>query len=117
MIKGFFEAFGKSKIPSLLLMLLLYGAGVYLIKGETNTSYSVIAGAAILIIAATLTVFSFADYRRREETDNIIKGYSTALKNISQTHSSFEKLQQNTLANQKIGGQYKLEDQEKTLDN
>lgn len=115
-MKGFFEIFGKSKIPSLLLMLLLYGAGAYLIKGETETSYSVIAGAVVLIIASTLTVFSFADYRRREDADSIIKGYDTALKSISKTHSSFENLQQDTLASQKIGGQYTVEDQEKTLD-
>ncbi|MFC1616104.1 hypothetical protein ACFL21_03105 [Patescibacteria group bacterium] len=115
--ENFVETFGKSKIPSLLLISMLYGAGIYLIKGETETSYSVIAGAVILIIAVTLTVFSFADYRRREETNSIIKGYDTALKNISKTHSSFENFQQDTLASQKIGGQYTLEDQEKTLDN
>lgn len=116
-MKGFFETFGKSKIPSLLLMLLLYGIGAYLIKGESEISYSVIAGAVIFIIAATLTIFSFADYRRREETDSIIKGYDTALKSISKTHSKFEDLQQDTFASQKIGGKYTIEDQEKTLDN
>lgn len=122
-MKEFFTALGNSKIPSILLLMLLYASGIYLIKGETGMSISAIAGVIILIIAGTLTVFSYADFRKREETDSIIKSYDKALTSISNTHSKFEENQQKTLTdvaqtagnNQAEQKDYNIEGEQPTL--
>jgi glucan phosphoethanolaminetransferase (alkaline phosphatase superfamily) len=117
---SFFKAFGNSKIPSLLLLVLLFSVGAYLITDETAKilfSISSVTGAVLITVAVTLSIFAFADYRKREEADGTIKSMKTAMESISKTHSVFEKSQQTQLSSQKIGEQYTVEGQEKTLDN
>lgn len=114
---GFFEAFAKSKIPSLLLLLLMFGAGGWLIKGEANwSSVSSISGIVILIATTVLAIYAASDFRKREEFDSIAKHYESALVAIAGTHSKFEEKAKETLTNQNLEMEgYKKEEDQTTV--
>ena len=93
----FLNELSKTKIPSLILLTVLFYFGAGLIKDEDTITVSVVAGGVILIVALVLAVFSFADYRHREEVDDVIRHLKTALEHVSGTHTMIEKNQQKYL--------------------
>jgi hypothetical protein len=95
----FFKAFGQSKIPSLLLLLLIYGSGVLLIINSSKDQGIFAVGCLVLLVGAILSIISYGDYRNKEHYDGLLRYYQTALENISRTHTTIEENSQITMAN------------------
>ncbi len=127
MLNKIIEILKYSKLPTILLILVLFYFSHSFIKGESDFySPSVVIGGIIGVIAILFVIFSYADYRAREKIDHIISKYETALNNISTTHSRYEREKRSTLEKRKDtigsdrkGGGYSIEDSnyEETSDN
>ncbi len=118
-MNAFFKALGESKIPTLLLIGLIFYMGCWLLINSGNNPSATPAGYGVLIFGAILSVITFVDYRSKEHIDNLLNYYKTALENISKTHSSFENSTQDKLnygdEKRKIGGDvYTVESLENT---
>lgn len=116
MIQSFFQALTASKIPSLLLIFGIFAFGGYLVKGEAALTPASVVGICLILVGTTLAIFSFADYRKREEFEQITKSYSTALQNIGKTHSSIEKTFRSTVQPDSTVSGYSVKTEVKTMD-
>src|SRR4051812_16675564 len=96
-----FKAFGQSKIPSLLLVLMIYSAGITLLwiaVKSSNNQVMFYFGGGTLLLASIIAVINFVDYRYKEHTETLLRYYKNALEDISFTHSKFEESSRNTLS-------------------
>jgi len=96
--KAILEIIKQSKLPTILIIVVLLYFSYTFIKGESIFSYSVATGLAIGLVALLFVIFSYADYRAREKIDHILLKYKEALNNISSTHSKYEREQRSTIA-------------------
>jgi hypothetical protein len=115
----FLKALGESKIPSLLLLGVIYYFGVSLLINSGKNPAAAPAGNGILVLAAVITIITAVDYRNKEYTDNLLRHYKDALDSISKTHSAFEDKTQDNLKysekRRKIGNeQYTVDSLEST---
>ena len=105
----FFKAFGESKLPTLLVLGLVYIIGAWLLVNSGKNPSATIPGYVILTFAGILTLISFFDYRNKEEVDRILKNnkqhydgildsYKSALTAISQTSTTAEHFKQENLS-------------------
>lgn len=106
-----FTNLSRSKISTLILLGVMYTAGGRLVSGNPEIkSLPGAAGAIILGVAVVLSIFSFLEYRYKEQTDNAIlhldktiSSMSKALKNVGKTSQLAEKATQDTLRRPKDG--------------
>lgn len=116
------KAFGESKIPAIVFMVVCFYFGGNLIIEDKE-------GIIPTMIIATGLIFgmiTFLDYRSKTQADNMIErerecnekillSYKNALKDVSKTHSAFENNQQKTLTEEsKDTRQYVSEKKETT---
>lgn len=97
----FLRAFGESKIPSILFMVVcFYFGGNLIIEGNESVISTIIIAAGLIF-----GMITFLDYRSKTQADDIIKrehkynerlllSYKNALNDVSKTHSAFENSQQ-----------------------
>ena len=97
-MKSGIEIIKYIKLPTMLLVFILLFFATWLIKGETVFSFSVAVGCLLILVVVLLSIFSFADYKSRENVNHIISTYQKALESISRTHTKIEKEQRGTLS-------------------
>lgn len=86
---NFFQNLGKSKIPTLTLLGIMYYFGADMLRGSVQfVSPTGIAGSAVLLVAGVLTLISFLDYRHREQTDNAISQLDNAITSLGKAVTS-----------------------------
>ena len=128
---NFFENLGKSKIPSLMVLAILFYSGVKLLVSSTEIiSITGVAGSVILCIGGIMSVVAFFDYRYKEYTDSAIgqldkavTSLGKALKNTQNANNLLERERQGTLRStpeeKTIGKngrkEYSIEGEEETL--
>ena len=129
-MEAFFSNLIKAKIPTLLLLGIMYYSGITLIN-KTNNILSIqgVSGGIILCCAGILSIIAFLDYRHKEATDSAISQMDKALTSVSKalttsanTNAMSEKTRQDTLKSQNesntIGSskkrQYSIEENKET---
>lgn len=100
------EALIKLKIPTLVLIGVIFWFGSDLIAKPTTTfiSPSCIAGSILLVFGVFMAILAFVDYRYKEQTDGAIEQMGNALlalgkatRNYASTNSAVNKALQDTL--------------------
>ena len=85
MNKGLLEAVARTKLASLVALLIFFTTGYFLIKGETSfTSPSSIGGFLSIGTGIILGIVCIIAYLFKEHSDNVVSHY-TAIINTQQT--------------------------------
>jgi hypothetical protein len=108
-MNNFFSNIAKSRIPTILLLSIMYYAGLYLINKTTDIlSIEGTTGVIILCAAGILTIVAFLDYRHREASDtaleqmeNAVDSLAKALKASTSAAAASEKVREQALKSQK----------------
>lgn len=104
-MENFISSLVKAKIPTLILLGIMYYTGIHLISGITEIkSIQGIAGSIIICCSGILSIIAFLDYRHKESTDNAISQMDKAVTSLSKaltasanTNATSEKTRQETL--------------------
>ena len=114
------DALIRSKLPTLILISVVYSAGVAFFINSGENPAAVIPGWVCIALASVLTSHSYFDYRNKEYIDGIIERerqsnnaiiqkYEAALNNMSKTTQAAEHYTQDKLArgitSTNVGGQ------------
>jgi hypothetical protein len=102
---NFFGNVVKARIPTILLLGIMYYAGIYLIdQTDDLLSSEGTTGVIILCAAGILSVVAFLDYRHKEATDTainqmevVVSSLSKALKASTNASAASEKVRQLSL--------------------